>query len=232
MTDIVVPLESPTSFASRAGDDFNSELADLYHALCADAISAVDESGGELFLATGATDTAAQNFATDLQSAVLTDGDAAELLTVDRHEDQPDFRSALASVRNASPAASVGILNPCVTLLGRQQLDTAAMRLRRDDTVIGPTPAGGWYYLGTQLEIDAVPESLSDDLARIAKLFADDDWRLGFLPLLPVINAPTDIAHMRTLVVSMHRGNRPISPYTAAWLDQYSDIHDRRTDTS
>lgn len=232
MTDIAVPAVRPAQRARRIGLPESEAIVDLFHAACADAASAVEESGGELYLAittqeppTGQRD--ARAFADELADTVL-DEDAT-ILDVPGEDGVPDTTQTLASVRADSDAASVAVLDPRVPLIGRQHLDTAAMRLRRNDVVIGPTPTGGCYFVGTSLAADALPRVWDTDIDATTRALAETDNALGFIAILPRLAHADTISGITALVNAFNRSDQSVAPFTRACLDRYDEIG---TDTS
>ncbi len=227
MTDVVVPLVPPRLRAARSNIGHDDAIADLYHATTADAATAVDESGGQLVLAVG-QDSDASAFASEFPATVFPDADIDELSLDEEGQSLADA-AALRAIRAHSDAATVGIIDPSVGLIRRRHLDTAAMRLRREDVVIGPTPEGGWYYVGTGLEAEELPDMLDPSLDRLMDEL-DEDLDIGFLPLLPVIRADHHLAGVGSLLEAMDRSGRRIAPYTRAWLESHGETV--ATDTS
>lgn len=227
MTDVVLPLVPPDRQAARSALPTTDAIADLFHATSADAATAVHESGGDLAFAVA--DDAARTFADTLSRSALPD---AEVLRLELDVDTgiADVGPALRAIRDHSDAASVGVIDPSVGLARRTHLDTAAMRLRREDVVIGPTPGGGWWYLGTRVGADELPEVLGDSVVGLLDGLDPDTLEVGFLPLLPIIEDDADLGGLRELLGAMTRADRSVAPYAAAWFESTETTV--RTDTS
>lgn len=219
MTAIAVPL---TGLPAATVPHLPAELReDLAYALSADAAMAVHRSGGELYFAVGEGDdrTTAEALRAD---ALPSDAEVGVIEEVDGQ------RETLVALRDRSDAASVAILDPITPFIARRHLDSAAMRLRREDVTIGPTPTGGWYFLGTRLETDELPDAIDGDVAHVVDTSVDADRTVGYLPILPAVGGETDLEQVGALLAAMRRSGRAVGPYTTAWFER----RDGATDTS
>lgn len=221
MTDIAIPVKTPSSMAKVAG---LGGQADLFHALVADAALAVDESGGDLFLAVPASSESAVAFVEDIRDTVLEDASNGTIVHVETDAPIPPVGSTLRAVRDRSTAASIGVLDPATALVGRRHLDTAAMRLRRDDVVLGPTPEAGYFFFGTALDPETLPERMSPEFDAVTTE-AGERGSVGFLEMLPVVTRPDHVGSLAALVAGLNADNRTVAPFASAYFEE-------RTDTS
>lgn len=219
MTDVAVTIAASTDRSRRSSLPDTPAHQDLFHALCADAIVAVHESGGDLYLVIPTDDPGARSFATELQETVLPAGESAPLVDVPANDGEPDPLAALRTLRDQSTAASVALLDGRTSMIERTQLDSAAMRLRRDAVAIGPTPTGAWYYLGTSLPSDAWPATIASQIDSLAETFEQPDRAVGVLPLLPRIRSEESVEGMRAVLSARQSSNATVAPYTSAWLE-------------
>jgi len=142
------------------------EATRLYEAMVSDALLAAAESGGDLLV----------NYRSDKQlpdEHVPEDADAeAEVraLVEDVLDDDQlgdarievqvgSSRSArvgntVAHLLETEDAGSVAVLEPDVPTLLRKDVDSAAMKLRRSETVLGPTDDGDLYFAGFKAPVD------------------------------------------------------------------------------
>lgn len=222
MTDIGIPVAVPEELAQATGLDGQG---DLFHALLADAIFAVDECGGGLYLIVGGRDERAGTFVDELLNTVVEENVDPPVLRIETDGGFPSVGPSLQAVRRHSSAASVGVLDPRTLLIQRRHLDTAAMRLRREDVVFGPSPSGGYYFIGSALEEDALSATLPNDIDTATAVAAEGDRTVGFLEMLPVVTSEEQLESATGLVAAMQTGSRTVAPFTSAYLDE-------RTDTS
>ncbi|SEV87540.1 DUF2064 domain-containing protein [Halobacterium jilantaiense] len=142
------------------------EATRLYEAMVSDALLAAAESGGDLLV----------NYRSDEQlpdEHVPEDADAeAEVraLVEDVLDDDQlgdvrievqvgSSRSArvgntVAHLLETEDAGSVAVLEPDVPTLFRKDVDSAAMKLRRSETVLGPADDGDLYFAGFKAPVD------------------------------------------------------------------------------
>lgn len=219
MTDVAVTIAPPTDRTRRSSLPNTGTHSDLYHALSADAVTAVYESGGALYLAIADGNASARRFAEELCETVLPEAESAPIIAVQGDNGEPIPAHTLGVLRERSEAASIGVLDSRAALVERTHLDTAAMRLRRDEITLGPTPTGHWYYFGTSLPLDALPKRIDAPIDALTGSIESEDRSVGFLPMLLTIDSQRSIAGMRAILTAMSTGKAGVAPYTTAWLE-------------
>lgn len=229
MTDVAIPAIPPGRRASVAPFE-RPDLEGLFRALTADAVAAAHESGGTPLIAIPADDEAARTYAGEINEHVLPDGEAAAVFPVQDAGTGLSPGVVLASVRERWEAASGAVLDPATPFVLRRHLDSAAMRLRRDDFTIGPTPGGGWYFLGTTLPGEEVPATVPTAVDELVRALDTDGGRtVGFLPFLPAIRSADDLRGAAAVLAGMRAADRPVAPFSTAWLER---VDTATTDTS
>ena len=152
-----LPAETPLSVG---------EATRLYEAMVSDALLAAAESGGDLLV----------NYRSDEQlpdEHVPADADAEsevralveDVLDEDQLEDARvevqvgSSRSArvgntVTHLLEREDVASVAVLEPDVPAFLRKDVDSAAMKLRRSEVVLGPADDGDLYFAGFKAPVD------------------------------------------------------------------------------
>ncbi|WP_324758304.1 hypothetical protein [Haloarcula montana] len=199
------------------------EAADLYTAMVRDICRAVEDSGGELLVNYRPADQVPadvdpeQSLREVLEPALASPDEA-------RYEVQVGETFAgrvgntvtyLLEEENVTTAAAV---DPTGALLSRKRIDSAAMKLRSSEVVLGPSTEGRVYYAAFSDTIDfegayATPavETLTNR-ARAAGLAVD------FLPSDPVVARPSDLRSVIPLLNARQRAERLVPPRTTECL--------------
>jgi glycosyltransferase A (GT-A) superfamily protein (DUF2064 family) len=187
----------------------STAATDLYAAMLADTFRAVERSGADLLINYPEAD--------QLPEAHRTDTDpVAELraLVADSVDDtdavrfEPQVGSSFSAragntathLLREEEAASVAIVRGTAPLLSRTLIDEAAMKLRTNEAVLGPTTEGRTYYAGFTEPIDFSEAFTGIELQRLADRAADADLETEFLPPSPIVETGDDL---RTLVAQL-----------------------------
>lgn len=204
MTTVAVLANPPREGAvlQKLVDDgvvAETEAATLYRAMVADVCEAVQASGAELLV----------NYRPEDQLSVDVDDaeDALRSVLEDELDDTDEIRyevqvgstfaarvgNTVTHLLEREEVKTAAAVTPSAAFLGRQHVDSAAMKLRRSEVVLGPTTGGRVYYAGFSEPVDfdgaydpPAVESLVD-AADEAGLDAD------FLPMLPVLESAADL---------------------------------------
>lgn len=213
MTTVAVLLDPPragtvlTRLAetSPLSDD---EAASLYAAMARDVVGAVDDSGGDLLV----------NYRPE--SDVPGDGDAAaevRALVSDAVVGDPRLEVQVGStfagrvgntvthLLESEGVDSAAVVAPTAPLLGRAQVDQAAMKLRRHEVVLGPSTGGRVYYAGFGEAIDFADAYAPPAVETLTDRARDPDFAVDFLPVLPVVETGADLATVASLLRARQR---------------------------
>ncbi|OAQ53668.1 hypothetical protein HTG_05260 [Natrinema mahii] len=232
---VVVPVDPPRDglVLSALADQSPltaSEAAALYEAAVADVCRAVAASGGDLLV----------NYR-DAETLPETDADAdgdpeAEVraLVVEALGEDADVRleRQVGSTRSArvgntvthlleqEGAQSVGVLEPTAPLVARTEIDGAAMSLRRDDVVLGPSTGGSVYFAGFSAPIDFADAYGTPELSTLARRGADAGLGVGFAPMLPTIRTPAGLRETIAGLEARRAAGRAGGEATAAFVGE------------
>jgi Uncharacterized protein conserved in bacteria (DUF2064). len=220
---LVLPALSETSPLSSAA------ATELYEATLVDTIRAIDRSGATPLINYPESD--------QLPAAHRTDTEpVADLRAVvaDALDDPADVRfepqvgstfsaragNTVTHLLREEGAASVAVIRGTAPLLSRTVIDGAAMKLRTNDVVVGPTAAGRVYYAGFTEPIDFAEVFEGVELQRLADRAADADLSTAFLGSSPVVETGGDL---RTLIPQLRAriaAERIVPERTAAFVHE------------
>lgn len=229
MTTVAVMADPPTAGAAGTGlvaaDALSeAEAATLYEAMLGDVCEAVAGSGGELLV----------NYRpADQLPADVDDPEAAVRDVVqDALDDAGDVRyevqvgstfdarvgNTITHLLEREGVRTAAVVTPAAAFLGRQQIDAAAMKLRRNDAVLGPSPEGRVYYAGFADPIDFADAFAPPAVETLTRRARDADLDVDFLPMLPVVERPTDLATAVPQISAQRAAERRLPTRTAARL--------------
>ena len=197
---LVVPALSETSPLSSAA------ATDLYEAMLADTFRAIDRSGAELLVNYPDADQLPAAHQTETEPVAELRAIVADALddpTEARFEPQVGSTfsaragNTITHLLREENAASAAVIRGTAPLLTRTVIDEAAMKLRTNDVVVGPSSEGRIYYAGFTEPIDFTEAFGAVELQRLADRAADADCSTAFLRPSPVVDTDADL---RTLV--------------------------------
>ena len=237
---VVVPVDPPRdglvlSSLAEQTPLAAAEAVTLYEAAVIDVCRAVDASGGELLVNYRDETTLPDEFdGGDPEAevrALVTDalGDLETGSDDGPHSDEGvRFERQVGSSYSArigntvthllerEDASSVGVLEPTTALVGRTQIDGAAMSIRRHDVVLGPSSGGQAYLAAFSEPIDFTDAYTAPELATLATRAADAGLGVGFAPMLPTIATPAGLRSTLGLLEARQIAGTPGAEATAA----------------
>ena len=236
MTDIAVLVDPPREglVAERLvdGTPLDTETAtQLYEAFVKDTLVAVAGSGGDLIVNYRTEETlpeehrlsdgTAEEEIRDLAAAAL--GDAVD----ETARFEPQVGSSLAAragntvthLLREEEATSAAVLPGTAPLLQRTHLDSAAMKLRRSETVLGPASGGSVHYAGFAEPIDFETVFEEPAVETLTERAVATDHDVDYLPMLPLATTPSGLATTVSAIRARAAADRPIPTFTAALVD-------------
>ncbi|MEY7847769.1 hypothetical protein AB7C87_01005 [Natrarchaeobius sp. A-rgal3] len=203
-----------------------SEASLLYRAATADVLRAADASGGELLvnyrgkgtLPDGVTDGDPENAVRDLAE------DALESLDDVRFERQVGsthsarIGNTVTHLLEREEVGTVGVLEPTVPLVGRSDVDSAAMALRRYDVVLGPSSGGRVSFVGLTDTVDFADAYATPALSTLASRTEAAGLNLGFAPVIPSVATESGLCATLATLEAREVADRPGGEATAAAL--------------
>ncbi|WP_049925327.1 hypothetical protein [Halopiger goleimassiliensis] len=231
---VVVPVDPPrqdlvlSSLVAESSLD-PATAVDCYEAAVTDVLRAVADSGGDLLVNYRDAETLPDDVADGDPEAEVRDLAAAALEDVDdvRFERQVGSSrsgrvgNTVTHLLEREDADSVAVLEPTAPLVGRSEIDSTAMALRRHDVVLGPSSAGETYLGAFTEPIDFTDAYASPSLATLARRIGDAGLDLGFAPRVPTIESESGLRATIAALEARSVAQRPGGDATAAVVDRH-----------
>lgn len=115
---------------------------------------------------------------------------------------------------------SVGVVPPTAAFLGRQQIGSAAMKIRSSDVVLGPTSGGRLYYAGFSASPDFENAYAPPAVETLTARARDADLDVDFLPMDSVVETGADLANAVAQIRARLRAERNVPIETATVVDE------------
>lgn len=227
MTTVAVLADPPMEGAVLQGlvDDqvvTETQAVSLYRAMVGDVCEAVQTSGAELLVNYRPADQVPVDVE-DPESALQSIVEDALADTDDvRYEVQVGSTFA-ARVGNTvthllerEEVQTAAAVTPSAAFLGRQHVDSAAMKLRRSEVVLGPTTDGRVYYAGFADPIDFTDAYDAPAIESLVDRAGEADLDTDFLPMLPTIDTADDLQTVIPLLRARAAAGSRVPPRTAS----------------
>ena len=235
MTVVVVMAQPPREGLVATGIAESTplstaEAADLYEALFRDAVLAVDRSGGELLVNYPVDDDLPAEHRTDTAPEAELRTLVADTLggTGDARFERQVGSSFGARAGNTvthllreEGADSVAVVTPTAPLLSRTIVDSAAMKLRTTEVVLGPSSNGRAYYAGFTEPIDFAGAFDPPALPTLAARGRDAGLDVDFVQALPSLETRADLLDTVPLLRARFAAERIVPEYTAAFVHEH-----------
>ena len=115
--------------------------------------------------------------------------------------------------------ASAAVTEPAAVFCARQEVDEAAMKLRRAPVVLGPGTRGRVYFAGFTEPIDFTDAYTPPALRTLTDRAGDAGHDVDYLGTLPLLETPADLAEILLGVGTRRTAGRPVPTHVADWLD-------------
>jgi glycosyltransferase A (GT-A) superfamily protein (DUF2064 family) len=230
MTTVAVLADPPAEGAvleDLAGGLLSDrEAADLYGAMLADVCRAVESSGADLLV----------NYRPADQVPGVDDPEAAIRETLDAELESPaDARyevqvgstfagrvgNTVTHLLERESVATAAAVEPTAALLARQQIDSAAMKLRSSDVVLGPTIDGRVYFAGFGDPVDFDDAYATPSVQTLTERARDAGLGVDFLPTNPVVETRADLRTAVPILRARRQAGRVVPPRTTTLVQQY-----------
>jgi len=182
---LVLPELAETTPLSEAA------VAEFYEAMLRDTFLAADRSGGELLVNYLPEDEFDEAYHTDIDPVAELRSIAADTLDdVSEVRFEPQVGSSVSSragntlthLLDNEEVASAAVVFGTAPLLSRLQVDSAAMKLRTNEVVLGPAADGRVYYAGFTEPVDFTESFEGIELQRLTNRAGDADLDTEFIP--------------------------------------------------
>ncbi|MFB6138408.1 MAG: hypothetical protein ABEJ42_08765 [Halobacteriaceae archaeon] len=242
MTVVVVPLDllAPPSLPGLAerGPLDGDECADLARAMARDVVVGVADSAADLLVTYPPADRAAVEdpeaaaralVEGALDQAAGDDGAAVGGGGVDPADVRVEVQAgstraartgnALTHLLEREDASSAAVVDPAAPLVGRTEIDGAAMKLRSTATVLGPAERGRVYYAGFTAPVDFTDAYAPPALGTLAERARDVGHDVDFLARHPVVRTPGDLCSLLATVRARRAAGRALPEHTVGALE-------------
>ena len=200
------------------------EAADLYAAMLKDALSAIQNSGGDLLVNYRPDDLLPDEHVTDTDAEAEVRAVVADALgTADdvRFEVQVGSNvsaragNTVTHLLRDEDVASAAVFRPNTPFLLRTAIDTAAMKLRSTPVVLGPATRGRTYYAAFTEPVDFEGAFGPGELARLAERGDAADLDVDFMPVQPAVETGDDLADLLPILAARRAAERIVPGHTA-----------------
>lgn len=206
------------------------EAADLYAASLKDTLRAVERSGGELLVNYRPDDLLPEGFESDRSAEAEVRAVAAEAL-----DDPGDARfevqvgstvsaragNTVTHLLSEEGARSVAVVPATAPTLTRKEIDSAAMKLRSDEVVLGPSERGRVYYAGFTEPVDFEDAYATPEVETLSNRAADADLGVGFLEAKSLVETGDGLASLVPLLNARVAAGRVVPEHTATLLHEW-----------
>jgi len=202
-----------------------SERTALYTAMLTDVCRAVEASGADLLVNYRPPEQVPEGVDPEATLKAALDGTLEASTT--RYEVQVgSTRSArvgntVTHLLEREGVKTAAAVPPTAALLTRQLIDSAAMKLRSAEVVLGPATDGRVHYAGFAEAVDFEDAYATPAVETLTERAADADLAVDFLPTTPVVETPADLRTVVPLLRSRHRSERVVPPRTTTLLEEF-----------
>ena len=208
-----------------------SEAASLAAAMLKDTLRAVEASGGDLLVNYRPDDLLPDRHVRPDESA-----EAAVRSLADDALDDPEaarFEVQVGSTLSARAGNTVthlleteGVQSAAVVrgdtpLLKRSTIDSAAMNLRTNEVVLGPSTDGRVYYAGFTAPIDFEGAFAEPALETLVDGANDAGHDTEFLAMLPTVRTGADLATLVSSIRARWQAGRVVPEHTATFVVEH-----------
>ncbi|MDB9232436.1 DUF2064 domain-containing protein [Halorubrum ezzemoulense] len=206
-----------------------AEAADLYEAQFRDAVLAVDRSGGELLVnypddedlpAEHRTETSPEAELRMLVADTLGGTDEVRFERQVGSSFGARAGNTVTHLLREEGADSVAVVTPTAPLLSRTSVDSAAMKLRTTEVVLGPSTDGRAYYAGFTEPIDFDGAFEAPALPTLAERGRDADRSVDFVEPSPSLETGADLLDVVPMLRARFAAERVVPDYTAAFVHE------------
>lgn len=200
------------------------EATECYRAMVADAMAAVASSGGELLVNYPPADefdgeADPESELRSLAETVLGDVEDVRFEVQVGSTEAARVGNTITHLLETENADTAAILRPEAPLIDRTTIDGAAMKLRRDEVVLGPAPDGRVYYAGFHDPIDFEGALADPSVVTLTERAAEADLGVEFTDVQPIGDRPDGFETLRTLLRARTTAGREVPDRTAAVVE-------------
>jgi len=207
-----------------------SEAADLYEASLLDTLAAVDDSGANTLVNYRSDDTLPDEHVTDTAAEAELRALATSVLDLDA--DDVRFEVQVGStfdarvgntvthlLREDPDVSSVLATDALAPLIGRKDVDSTSMKLRREQIVLGPSTDGAVWGAAFSDPVDFDGAYATPAVETLAQRGVDAGHDVGFAPTYPRIDTTPGFRGTVAQIHARERAGRVLPDRTARVVD-------------
>jgi glycosyltransferase A (GT-A) superfamily protein (DUF2064 family) len=212
-----------------------SEAADLYAAALKDTFRAVERSGGELLVNYRPDDLIPDEQVSDGHESDQSAEAEVRALAADALENPDDARfevqvgstvsaragNTVSHLLEQEEVQSAAVVDGVAPTLTRKEIDSAAMKLRHNEVVLGPSERGRVYFAGFTEPIDFEDAYATPEVESLANRGVDAGHEVGFLPTKPRVDTGADLSSLVPLLDARVTAERVVPKDTTTLLREW-----------
>jgi glycosyltransferase A (GT-A) superfamily protein (DUF2064 family) len=205
-----------------------AEAAELAAAMLKDTLRAVEASGGELLvnyrpddLLSEAHVDPAVSAESELRSVAedaLNDPEAARFEVQVGSTPSARAGNTVTHLLEQEGVQSAAVVRGDAPLLRRSTIDSAAMKLRTNEVVLGPSTDGRVYYAGFTAPIDFEGSFTTPELESLVDRANDAGVDTEFIGMFPTVRTGADLATLVSSIRARWQAGRVVPEHTAAFV--------------
>jgi len=208
------------------------EATTLYEAMAADAFRAAVDSGGDLLVNYRPDDEIPAEHVPEGADAEREVRALAEDVLDEAELEEARVEVQVGSSKHArvgntvthllenEEVASVSVLEPDAPLVARKDVDSGAMKLRRNPVVVGPSRGGGLYFAGFREPIDFEGAWDVPEVESVTARAVDAGYDVSFLDERTRVRTGDDLVSLVAELRARRAAGRFVPAYTAARVEE------------
>jgi glycosyltransferase A (GT-A) superfamily protein (DUF2064 family) len=205
-----------------------TEAAELAAAMLKDTLRAVEASGGELLvnyrpddLLSAANVDPAVSAESELRSVAedaLNDPEAARFEVQVGSTPSARAGNTVTHLLKQEGVQSAAVVRGDAPLLRRSTIDSAAMKLRTNEVVLGPSTDGRVCYAGFTAPIDFEGAFATPEMETLVDRANDAGVDTEFIGMFPTVRTGADLATLVSSIRARWQAGRVVPEHTAAFV--------------
>lgn len=205
------------------------EATELYAATVKDSMRAAADSGGEVLVNYRRDEDLPEAYRTgesveavvrSLAGQALDDPDETRFEVQVGSSYEARVGNTVTHLLRDEEVGSVAVLDGTAPTVTRTVLDSAAMKLRRTEAVIGPALAGRVSYLGLTESIDFAGSFDPPELGNLVGKVVDAGLVVDFLPIHPTVRSVDGLDTLYAVLEAQQRADRRVPAFTMDVLNR------------
>jgi len=201
----------------------DAEAADLYAAMLRDVCGQIERSGGDLLVNYRSADDVGGDPEAEIREAIapaVPDADAVRFEVQVGSSFSARAGNTVTHLLETEEVQSAAVVEPTAAFLERRHVDSAAMKLRQADVVLGPSTDGRVYYAAFRDTMDFEDAFAAPTVETLTDRARDSGLSADHVEMLPVLERPSDLATVLPILRSAEHADRTAPEHTAAVVEE------------